>query len=309
MSSQLKIERRVSSKIQRVVRSGNAIYEKQYITNEWDDDIVLIRQRARREIELIKLLASSDLFGERLGVVRIAESNPQAATLATHEIAGMSLGQFIHEGNNVETNLTPWFLAGRWLRQFQALNLDDFADDTISKRDPTDIVDYCELRLRSLADYAYQWPNDSTRNELLKTIEELRDRAEQAETKPVWVHADYAPGNLMWDARVLTPIDFAMVRAGTPLDDATYLIHRLEMHKIYRPWLRLPVAAIRRAILRGLGHPTAEQSAAYQMLMIKHKICRLHTYVRRPASSLKQSLHDRWVRAALRKQLQWAVTA
>ena len=112
MSSQLKIERRVSSKIQRVVRSGNAIYEKQYITNEWDDDIVLIRQRARREIELIKLLASSDLFGERLGVVRIAESNPQAATLATHEIAGMSLGQFIHEGNNVETNLTPWFWLG-----------------------------------------------------------------------------------------------------------------------------------------------------------------------------------------------------
>ncbi len=309
MSSQQKIERRVSSKIQRVVRGGDAIYEKQYVTNEWDDDIGLIRQRARREIELIRLLACSDLFGERLGVVRIAGSNPQAATLATHEIAGMSLGQFIHEGNNVETNLTPWFLAGRWLRQFQTLNLEDFADETISKRDPTDIVDYCELRLRSLADYGYQWPNDSTRNELLQTIEELRNRAEQAETKPVWVHADYAPGNLMWDARVLTPIDFAMVRLGTPLDDATYLIHRLEMHKIYRPWLRLPVAAIRRAILRGLGRPTAEQSAAYQMLMIKHKICRLHTYARRPPNSLKQSLHDRWVRAILRRQLQRAVTA
>ena len=91
-----------------------------------------------------------------------------------------------------------------------------------------------------------------------------------------------------------------------PLEDATYLIHRIEMHSIYRPWLRLPVAAIRRAILRGLGVSTADQSAAYQMLMLKHQICRLQTYVRRPASSFKQALHDRWVRSVLRRRLQQA---
>ena len=123
----------------------------------------------------------------------------------------------------------------------------------------------------------------------------------------VWVHADYSPCNLMWDGRVLTPIDFAMVRAGTPLEDATYLIHRIEMQRIYRPWLRLPGAAIRQAILRGLGVRTADQSAAYQMLMLKHQICRLHTYSRRPAKSLKQSLHDRWVRTMLRRRLLQAV--
>ena len=98
-----------------------------------------------------------------------------------------------------------------------------------------------------------------------------------------------------------------MARAGLPLDDATYLIHRIEMQRVYRPWLKLPVAAIRRAILRGLGVPNADQFADYQMLMIKHQICRLHTYVRRPASTFKQSIHDRWVRTMLRRRLLQAV--
>ncbi len=308
MSSQLEIEQRVSSLIQRVVRGGDAVFEKQYVTNDWDDDIALIRQRAQREVKLLRQIAHSDLFRRRLGVVRIADSNPEAATISTHEVVGMSLGQFVYHGKNVATDLTPWFLAGRWLRQFQALKLEDGTYEAVSKRDPTDIVDYCDLRLRSFSDFGSQWPDETIRKALLQTVECLRDRCDADDTVPVWVHADYAPGNLMWDGHVLTPIDFAMVRQGASLEDATYLIHRMEMQKIYRPWLRLPVSAIRRAVLRGLSRPTSDQSAAYQMLMIKHKICRLHTYVRRPANSFKQALHDRYVRLLLKRSL-WQAAA
>ena len=299
------VEQRVSSKIRRTVRNGEAIYEKEYVLNDWDNDAAVIYHRAQQEIELLRQLAVSNRFGGRLGVVSVAAADPEAATIATHEIAGMSLGQFVLEDENVATNLTPWFLAGRWLRQFQSLRLPNDMTETVSKRDPTDIVDYCGLRLDSLLEFGYSWPHSRLKTALLKKIECLRDHCD--DTSKVWVHADYAPGNLMWDGRTLTPIDFAMVRSGQPLEDATYLIHRIEMHLVYRPWLRLPVAAIRRAILRGLGLPTADQSAAYQMLMLKHQICRLHTYVRRPASSFKQALHDRWVRTVLRRRLLQAV--
>lgn len=297
-------DQRASSQIRRTMRSGVAVYEKQYVTNEWDDDDSLVRLRARREVELLEHICGCDSFGGRLGVVRVASAEPETATIATYEIAGTSLGQFVLEGEHASTNLTPWFLAGRWLRQFQSLRLPNDMTETVSKRDPTDIVDYCGLRLDSLSEYGYSWPHSRLKTALLKKIECLRDHCD--DTFKVWVHADYAPGNLMWDGRTLTPIDFAMVRSGQPLEDATYLIHRIEMHLVYRPWLRLPVAAIRRAILRGLGLPTADQSAAYQMLMLKHQICRLHTYVRRPASSFKQALHDRWVRTVLRRRLQQA---
>ena len=305
MTSQ--VEQRVSSEIRRAVRQGNAVYEKQYVTNDWDDDAKIVRKRAWREVELLRQIADSGQFGKRLGIVRVADADPDAATISTFEIMGTSLGQFIFDGRDVGTNLTPWFLAGRWLRQFQSLPLPAEASEAVSQKDPTDIVDYCDIRLRSLADYDYSWPSETIRKAVLQTIEDLRDRCQRKNVSQTWVHADYSPGNLMWDGRVLTPIDFAMVRAGTPLEDATYLIHRIEMQGIYRPWLRLPASAIGQAILRGLGAPTADQSAAYQMLMLKHQICRLHTYARRPAKSLKQSLHDRWVRMALRRRLLQAV--
>jgi len=297
------VDVRPSSQIQRTVRDGAVVYEKQYVTNEWDDDSDLIRYRARREVELLRQIAKSDRFGGRLGVVRIADADPDTATIATYEIEGISLEQFIHSSHDAATNLTPWFLAGRWLRQFQSLPLTSVEPEAASKRDPPDIVDYCDLRLRSLSDFDYRWPDESIRRTLLQAIEHLRDRCRPADVRPVWVHADYSHGNLMWDGRVLTPIDFAMVRNGTPLDDASHLIHRAEMQQVYRPWMRLPVASIRQAVLRGMGVPAADRSAAYQMLMLKHKICRLHTYVRRPARNLKQSLHDRWVRQILRSQL------
>ena len=297
------VEKRASSQIQRVIRDGVVIYKKEYITNDWDNDIAVVRQRAQREVELCQRIDGSNLFGGRLGVVSIVDADPFAATISTCEVIGISLEQFIQEHKDAESTRIPWFLAGRWLRQFQRLKLVGVPSVGISSRDPTDLVEYCDLRLRSLAEYGYTWPSDSTRKALLQTIEELRNRCEQAEIKPVWVHADYAPGNLMWDGRILTPIDFAMVRTGAPLEDATYLIHRLEMHKVYRPWLRLPVRECRDAILRGLGRRNAQQSPAYQMLMMKHLICRLHTYVRRPPKSLKQSLHDRWVRKCIRQKL------
>lgn len=300
------VEQRVSSNIRRTVRDGEAIYEKEYVLNDWDNDAVVIHHRAKQEIRLLRQLAESDRFGGRLGVVSVAAADPKAATIATHEIAGMSLGQFVLEGESVATNLTPWFLAGRWLRQFQMLKLLDDVPESVSKRDPPDMVDYCGLRLGSLAEFGYAWPSKTVQKALLQKIESLRNRREN--TSSVWVHADYSPGNLMWDGRVLTPIDFAMVRPGVSLEDATYLIHRIEMHKIYRPWLKLPVHAIRQAVLRGLGTPAADQSPDYQILMIKHLICRLHTYVRCPAKSLKQSLHNRWIRMILRRQLLKAIS-
>lgn len=297
-------EKRISSEICRTIRDGNVVYEKRYVTNDWDDDVDLILCRAKREVSLLAQMAESRGFTSRLGVVRVAAVNADEAMIATHEIKGVTLGDFIRMGTDRTTNLTPWFLAGRWLRKFQSMSLSVQKRLPTSKNDPADIVEYCDLRLRSLSDYGYRWPKPSIRNTLLRKIANLKDRSHK--TDSVWVHADYSPGNLMWDGHALTPIDFAMARAGLPLDDATYLIHRIEMQRVYRPWLKLPVAAIRRAILRGLGVPKADQSADYQMLMIKHQICRLHTYVRRPASTFKQSIHDRWVRMVLKQRLQRA---
>ena len=287
---------RQSSTISRCVESGRAIYRKQYVTDNWGGDSNVIRKRAQREIGLLNLVSQSRLFGRRFGVMKIAESNPEMATIATFEIPGMTLEQWVHLPRNRQIFM-PWFLAGGWLKRLQQLPLSETALEVFSNQNKGSLIEYCATRLNSLADFGYQWPDLKTKTKILDSLSPLSNR------QKVWVHADYAPGNLMWGDGVLTPIDFAMARAGHPLEDASYLIHRLEMAQVYRPWLGLPLSRFRSAILRGLGRENAETLRDYQTLKMKHLICRLHTYVRRPSRNLKQSLHDKWVRRVVRHQI------
>lgn len=287
-SSQLRIEQ----------LGTETVFRKKYVEDDWGGNHEVVRKRAHREYRLIEQLATSGEFRRRLGVVRVADASPSKGEIATYQVPGRSLEQWIHQKTKLDSML-PWFLAGRWLRTFQSLSLPKEANERFTDEDQGAIADYCDVRLSSLSDYNYGWPGLTLKQKIYDTLSKL----ETCDGRTVWVHADYAPGNLMWGNGVFTPIDFAMARAGNGLEDATYLIHRLEMAKIYRPWIKLPVADCRRAILRGLGRSDAVNSPQYQALMIKHLICRLHTYVRRPAKSCKQAIHDYWVRNVIRRKL------
>ena len=83
----------------------------------------------------------------------------------------------------------------------------------LSEKDPSSMVEYCDVRLSSLKDYGFSWPNPETRQSILDCINQLVSEFDFSEER-VLVHADYAPGNLIWGGGVLTPIDFAMVHAG-----------------------------------------------------------------------------------------------
>ncbi|MCO8122497.1 aminoglycoside phosphotransferase family protein [Stieleria sp. TO1_6] len=285
------------------MRNGVAVYEKQYVPDDWGATESIVKLRAQREVDLIKLMADSDAFGGPLGVVRIEQCDPQKATISTFEIPGKSLDQWIKRSAQAKTTQTAVELAGRWIRAFQSLPLTKNANKRFSEYDPESIRDYCELRLNSLKGYGYSWPDTAMRERILERIGDLENNCSDADQQDVWVHADFAPGNIMWDGETVTGIDFAMARSGRPLDDATYFIHRLEMQEVYRPWRSFPVQQWRSGFLREYGRPDAADSAMYQLLMAKHLVCRLHTYVRRPATSHKQAIHDVWVRQVLRRKL------
>ncbi len=292
---------RPSSQIQRVPTDHGAVYRKHYVTDDWGGDDEVIRRRAATELHLIKEIAASGMFGRRLGVVRVASSDPSVPMIETYEVAGQTLEQQIHSASRQSLELFPWFLAGRWLQKLHRLPVLHERQPATDK-DPESLVDYCALRIESLrSDFGYPWPKAHARDQILRFLSRIEP--DFRSLPRVWAHSDYAPGNLLWGSGVLTPIDFAMARTGTPLDDATYLIHRLEMAKIYRPWLRAPVRQYRRAILSGLGMESAFESDFYRALMVKHLVCRIHTYVRRPARDWKQSMHDRWVRRNIRSRL------
>jgi len=298
---------RISSAIARTVRNGRAVYVKRYTEGDWGATAEVVRQRAQREVELVARIQQSTLFGGRLGVVQVVSADPEQATLTTAEVPGDTLEAVVRRRtqNLKRDGLQAMYLAGRWLKQFQMLTVDDAEREPISELDPSDLVEYCSIRLERMGDNGHQPLPSRLCTRILTRVRGFVDEtADDAEKRLVWSHADYAPGNIIWDGHTLTPIDFAMAHADRPLLDVTYFIHRLEMQRVYRPWKRWPVEVWTRAFLRGYGRPDAEQSPMYQALMIRHLICRLHTYVRRPPRDWKQRLHDKWVRRVLRNRLE-----
>lgn len=299
---------RSSSVIKRVVLDDRPVFVKQYMLGDWGRNEKVVCRRAKREFELISNLRASALFEGRLGLVRVFSAEPQKASLVTEEVPGQPLEQTIigHDWRVRRRTLGAILLAGRWLRRFQQLDLSDADQESISELDPHGLVDYCRVRLTNLAKLGYRWPGRTLCERILETVRRLDEQVDAADRRCVWVHGDFAPGNIIWDGRVLTPIDFAMACAERPLLDVTYFIHRLEMQRVYRPWKRWPIGAWKRAFLRGYGRPDAEASPMYQALMIRHLICRLLTYVRRPPRNWQQRLHDKYVRSVIRRRLQIA---
>ena len=306
MSNTSELVHRHSSTIKRELRSDAFVYVKQYLAGDWGRTGEVVQARTAREAALLARLAASELFGRRLGVLPILDSQPDQATLVMAEIAGQPLDGYLDRERwtgGDRRPLTAVYLAGKWLRQFQLVPANELGSE-ISTYESDDLVEYCDFRIQKLHEFDYRWPSKSLRVRILDTLEQLRAQSDDTEMQLVWSHGDYSPGNIMWDDRVLTPIDFGMIHAGRPLADVTYFIHRLEMQRVYRPWKRWPLTTWKRAFLRGYGRPNAEQSPMFRALMIRHLLCRVLTYVRRSPRDPKQALHDKWVRGRVRAKLE-----
>ena len=300
--------RRPSSTISTEILDGETVYHKQYQVGDWGDSSEVIRRRLSREIELLSRL--KDILGtcKHLGVLEVVSSDIRRASVVTREVPGSTIEARLIKSFSVRSDrecLRALYLSGYWLKRFQELPLGDSDGQPISRRvDPVDLATYCRLRLEGLGDYGYRWPKRAMITRIIARIERLVSASPPGDRQRVWAHADYGPGNIMWDGKRLTVLDLAMAHGDRPLLDVTYFIHRLEMLRVYRPWKRWPIEFWKKAFLRGYGRPDAESSPMYHALMMRHLICRLHTYVRRPPRDFKQKLHDRWVRMVLRRKLE-----
>ena len=295
------VQRTAYSKVDREARDGRVVYLK----GDWGSTGEVIRARTKREAEVIGQLAEASQIGRRLGAVQLVSVDPSRATLVTEAAPGKPLSDYLlssYRSVGPECLRDLW-LAGKWLQVFQELPILPGDEIRISEHDPEDLVAYCDVRLKKIQSLGYKWLTETIRGRVLETVGRLVAGSPQGDQRRVWCHHDYAPGNVLWDGTTLTGIDFAMAGLDVPLVDATYFIHRLEMLPIYRPWKRWPIAAWKRAFLRGYGRPDAEASPMYEALMIRHLLCRLQTYVRRPPENLKQRLHNKWVRRCVREKL------
>ncbi|MGE0374264.1 MAG: phosphotransferase [Planctomycetaceae bacterium] len=307
----LEVTRR-NSVIRREVRDGVPVYVKQSQTQDWEASAAQIRERSSHEADVLRRIAESGRFHGRLGATDLIASQPEEAIIITREVPGRPLQEFLLTSYRRDPNqdcLRALLLAGRWLNAFQQLPVcaQDLAP--LSEHSPHDHVEYCAIRLRKLSDLGYRGLNPDAQQRLLKAVQDGIECSSADDRRHVLCHGDFAAFNVLWDSHVLTGIDLTQAQTSAPLLDVTYFLHRLELLPIYFPWKHWPVDLWRRAFLKGYGRPAAAESPMYRALMIRHLLCRLQTYVRRPRAGWRDRLHTPWVIHHVRRRLLQAIEA
>jgi hypothetical protein len=298
-------QQRLSSVIHCEKRSGRSVYVKEYTTGVLCKDSESIRARAAREIDVIERLAVLEGMGGRLGVLRIVEADPGRARLVTEAIPGRSLHDLLlgpFRRRVTLGSLKALFLAGRWLRVFQTLPIRP-GDERLYSSDAPDLVAYCLSRFDAVRAAGSHWATRGRRERISERLSGWLAGTAAADRQPTWSHGDYLPGNLVWDGRVLTALDFPMCRLDLRLSDVAYFVHRLEMLPLQFPWKDWPIRAWKRAFLAGYGERAAGDLPIFRALATRHLLCRLISLTKIPGEGPRRRMHSAWLRYAVTRRL------
>jgi tRNA A-37 threonylcarbamoyl transferase component Bud32 len=284
--------------VSRVVRQGQTSYEKRYRPTRNFPTHEAVQAQLRRELTLLNRLKELPGFHRRLHAPAVVSVDVDACVLSVREAPGTSLESLLVGPRGAawrSETMRQLYLAGRLLRTMQTAPV---AEDDLRpiSTDPVDLVEYSDVRLLSLAESDYGWPEEPQRRRILAFLAAAVAQAPVEDQRQVWTHQDYAPFNLLYDPSGLTVIDFAMCRVDRPLADVTYFLHRIEMLPLQFPWRRWPIARWRSAFLRGYGRPQAPQSPIYQALAVQHLINRLRQTALGASRGPAQKIHNRWLR-------------
>lgn len=279
-----------SSEIYRRESPQGLLYEKHYrrAPNPLDG-----RRTVQIEFDVLSQLAGI-ARPPYLGVMRPVSCNVQTDVIVLEAVPGIPTSRLFgpqYRQFKPRTCLAVAWLCGRWLRWFQENLRPETSPD--KPKIAAEFADYCRVRIER-SNY-FQRRSTAFAKSVTDLAEQLIRLAPEDQLRYVWVHGDYAPGNILWDGHRVTAIDFAMIQPGLRLLDPTYFIHRLRTQRLYRPWLRLPIERLTQAFWRGYGESFDGTSPLFVACTLRHYLCRLLTYEQARASSAKDCLHLAWI--------------
>jgi Phosphotransferase enzyme family len=291
--------------VRRELRGNHYVYVKQYATDNWDATQQVISQRLKMEVAALHQLSQQPHWPRRLGRIQVEDVDIGQGIITTSEVQGISLEDWVRNFKRCQyrESLGLFYLAGSWLRHFQQMKFKDDDFSSVGDKNPTDLCEYLSIRLNALKACQYRGLTEKQYAALLERTSALSKSMAPNDKRLVICHNDYSPGNIISDGYSVTPIDFQMTAWGTPLQDVAYFLHRLEMTRLFRPWLIRPWKRWRHSFVRGYGHNDLERTPLYEALTIRLLVLRLLTYsVAKPVNKL-QAVHNQWVLAAVRHKL------
>ncbi|MBI1923529.1 phosphotransferase [Candidatus Poribacteria bacterium] len=231
---------------------------------------------------------------------------PDLLTLVMEECEGETvsviLGRnapFFPSKKTIECLTRFCHLCGKWLKA-------NHESDSIKKQFATYsmgiYLDYNDIRLQSLVQYAHIPLEEPFRKKILQYMQRRWVDVDPSETYAVEVHGDYSPGNVMTDGKKLIIIDLANAGQGSIYHDLSRFYHQLDMY-LFKPIFRPRVIRrLQRALLDGYNPKLEIQNPLFELMLVQHTLCHLMGIGR-----LEQlPAHERWYnRRIIRRHIRW----
>jgi Phosphotransferase enzyme family len=233
-------------------------------------NLALKRRQLEREFSLLQELELRFEPYPGIGVIRPVRGWPEHASMLTEEFRGETLELFLSRTRRFPTPRATKRAAalchrvGRWLALFQGFTKPP--DSTLF--DPSDLVRYCERRLRILADAESRDPAYRAPACLLQWAERLAAAVEPTECLQVGRQNDFRPDNILTDGERLAVLDFTGFTYGPPLYD--FMKFQMKLEDLGRGFMLRP-GAVRTwptAFLEGYGTTVDLRSPLARLLRI-----------------------------------------
>jgi hypothetical protein len=261
-----------------------------------------MKRNVVRDFEMTRSVRQALAGCAGLTAVRPIACFPEELAIVTGEAPGPTLAEVLAHGAAGWPGKAAsiWMStlvrrSGAWLRSAQAALPQESAIDVETMRAYLD---------RRLADLEMSGPIRLTRAGR-SAVERYRDRLidnlGSESLRPVWIHADFCPENIITGDGEITVLDFLMARSGTVYHDVAHLFMHLDSMKV-KPWFRPAVIdGLQRDLLAGFEPGLEPERPLFALLLLQHVICHLVT-LQGPAPGTTARLY----RAALhRRHRQW----
>lgn len=215
------------------------------------------RAQLEREYALLDDLTLRFEPHVELTVIRPVCRWPELAAMLSEEFPGVTLEHYLARARQMPT---PGALAaageacrrvGRWLSLFQGFT----KSNELGAFDPTELIGYCERRLRIFSDASARGFASGISSDLLTRVERLARAVEPDECLMVGRQNDFRPDNMLTDGRRIAVLDFTGFTYGPALYD--FMKFQMKLEDLRRGLMLRPraVAAWTDAFHEGYGTP------------------------------------------------------
>lgn len=272
------------------------------------EEIALLRRRVDRDFQTMRLVHAAFSDRAEFGAVTAIAAFQDELAVVTREVRGDTVSAMLEAGarwwptDDAVARLALVFRrAGEWLRTFQSLSQDRPAFSLDGMRE------YIDERLLRLVAAPRARFSESDRQAVLEWFDGRRTRVAADELTAVPIHADYSPGNLLFDGTRLTVIDFPMTSMGHSYHDVTHLYTQLAFMRAKPQFRRGVIGRLQQALLAGFDPSLDSERPMFQLMLVQHVVCHYCGLVSRSAGPVarvynryQMARHHRWLRGLRR---------